>query len=300
MQRIGRKAIALLLCLTIFAPMSVASADVQGVVGDILKLTTAQALFAKLAPMLGLGPPKTKEQKEQEKQEKEEKKAEKETKKELKEIKKAEKAAKKEAKPEDWPVMKMAMNGSPQAQCIVSYAYLTGQEMPKSKVEALIWQNIAAQQNAQLVKNFLPPEYGQKKLKLAQLYGIAGRRAHAGQYVKQDFKEAVAWSNMGAAEKDTMAIAYLASAYYTGRGVAQDYKAAISYANQAKKDPLALQVLADAYRYGNGVKQDQEKSAHYERYRQLVIDKQNAEAKERALKRNANKIKAGKLNGIVR
>ena len=300
MQRIGQKTVAFLICLTLLAPMPIANADAREVISDVLKITSAQVLFAKLAPMLGLTPPKTKEQKEAEKQEKEEKKKEKELKKELKELEKAKKEEKKQAKPEDWPVMKMAMKGNPQAQCIVSYAYLTGQELPKSKVDALIWENIAAQQNKELVKHFIPPEYGKKKLKLAQVYAIAGRRAHTGQYVEQDYKEAVAWSTMGAEQKNIAAMAYLASAYYTGRGVSQDYKAAILYANQAKKDPLALQVLADAYLYGNGVPQDPERSAHYERYRKMVIEKKSDAEREKALKRNDKNLKAGKLDGIVR
>ena len=300
----ARIILSLFLCLCLL-PLS--SAKVYGgTAEDILKAVAAQALFAKIAPIIGLAPKKTDEQKAQEKQEKEQKKEKKEMEKEQKALDKAKQApAAKDGKVNEIPshmdlVVEWANKGDVQAQCILSYAYATGQRVPKNLEQAQKWQQKAAAQNATLVKFFIPPEYGKKKVSLPKLFSIAGRRSHVGQYVKQSVDDAVRWCAMAAEEKDSDGVSYLASAYYTGRGIKQDYKNALFCANLTKKNPLSLHVLIDAYRTGNGVEQSLEKSEYYRKYLDLVVDKKRNKQKEKLLRKYEKEIEAGELYGIVR
>ena len=298
MRSIPLKAASVFLCLCLLLPMPSVHADAKSVMGDMLKIAGAQVILAKLGPLLGLGPKKSDEEKAKEKKEKEKKKEEK---KEQKEMAKAEKEKAKEDKVTHIElVQQWAEKGDVQAQCILSYAYLTGQRVPKDRNMAIIWQNKAADQNIPLVKNFLPLKYNQKVVPIEQLFSLAGRRSHAGQYVEQNVKDAVRWSTLGAEEKDPTAIAYMGSAYYTGRGVAQDYKKALACANSTKHDPLSLQVLVDAYLMGNGVEKDPDKSRYYAQYLKLVVNKKRDKEQEKLLKKFEKEIKAGDLYGIVR
>jgi len=283
MKRIAKHLCVAFLSVSILLPMPHACAGAKTTAGDILKMVAAQAIFAKLAPMLGLGPKKSKEQKEKEKAKEE----------------KAETAAE-DPNTHIGMVKKWAEKGDVQAQCILSYAYHTGQRVPRDPQLAIVWQNRAAQQNIPLVKNFLPVEYGKKVIPLERLFSISGRRSHIGKYVKQDVKDAVRWSKLGAEEKDSMGIAYLGAAHYTGRGLPQDYKKALAYARATDKDPLSLYVLIDAYQFGKGVEKDTEKSEWYARYLKLVVEKKQKKEKDKVYKKYEQEIKAGDLNGIIR
>ena len=96
MRKILKTSGIFILCLVFLAgnPGVVMAKGESTFIKDILKIVTAQAIFAKIAPIIGLGPKKTKEQKAQEKKEKEEEKKD-------KEIAKAEKAANKKEKADD-------------------------------------------------------------------------------------------------------------------------------------------------------------------------------------------------------
>ena len=294
--------LCLFLCLCLLAPARVYG----GTVEDVLKVVAAQALFAKVAPIIGLGPKKTDEQKAQEKKAKEEKKEKKEMEKAQKLLDKAKKApAAKDGKVNTVPshmdlVIEWANKGDVQAQCILSYAYATGQRVPKNPELALEWQKKANEQNKALVKFFIPTEYGKKKVPLEKLFSLSGQRSHVGQFVAQSFDDAVRWCAMAAAEKEAGGVSYLASAYYTGRGVKQDYKNALFCANLTKKNPLSLHVLIDAYRVGNGVDKNLEKSEYYRKYLELVVDKKRTKEKEKLLRKYEKEIEAGELYGIVR
>lgn len=303
MRRIAKIGGIMFLCLTLVFPPTVAKAEPFKVtVKDILKIMAAQAIFAKIAPMIGLGPKKTDEQKKQEKKEKEQKKKDKELEKAKKEQAKEENAEDAVDNPETHmgKVRQWAEKGDVQAQCILAYAYETGQRAPQDRNMAIIWQNRAAKQNVPLVKHFLPPEYGLNVVPLSTLFAISGRRSHLGQYVKQDIKDAVRWSNLGAEEKEPMAIAYLASAYYTGRGMPQDYKKAVALAKASDRDPLSLHILIDAYLFGRGVDKDEEQSEKYAKYLKLVVEKKAKKQKDAAYAKYKKMIEAGDLNGIVR
>ncbi|MBQ1915681.1 MAG: sel1 repeat family protein [Selenomonadaceae bacterium] len=262
----------------------------------ILEITGAQLLAEALAPVFGLGPKKTDEEKQKDK---EMEKAQKEQEKEEKKAEKDGTAVEDPTTPIGM-VKEWAEKGDVQAQCILSYAYETGQKVPKDPNLAMIWQNRAADQNIPLVKNFLPLEYGKKVIPLARLFAISGRRSHVGQYVDQNVKDAVRWSQLGADEKDTMAIAYIASAYYTGRGMPQDYKKAIELAKSSDKDPLSLEVLIQAYQWGNGVDKDQAMSDRYARYLKTVVERNQQKEKDKMYKKYEKEIKAGDLYGIIR
>ena len=304
------------LCICILMPVPCAARGakarhaVEDTAKDILKIAGAQMvaemLMPILGPLLGLGPKKTDEEKQQEKQKKEEKKENKEMEKAQKEMEKQEKKAEEDGTAVDDPtthigmVKQWAEEGDVQAQCILSYAYEPGQRVPKDPNMAMIWQNRAADQNIPLVKNFLPLEYGKKVIPLERLFAISGRRSHVGQYVEQNVKDAVRWSQLGAEEKDTVAIAYIASAYYTGRGIPQDYKKAIELANATRKDPLSLEVLIQAYQWGNGVDRDQAKSDRYAKYLKLVVERNQQKERDKVYKKYEKEIKAGDLYGIIR
>ena len=294
--------LSIFLCLCLLAPARVYG----GTVEDVLKIVAAQALFAKVAPMIGLGPKKTDEQKAQEKKAKEEKKEKKEMEKEEKKQEKAKAApAAKDGEVHDIPshmdlVVDWAKKGDVQAQCILSYAYDTGQRVPRDRQQALRWQKKASEQNEALVKFFIPVEYGKKKVPLPKLFSLAGKRSHVGQFVQQSYDDAVRWCAMAAAEKDAEGVSYLSSAYYTGRGIKQDYKNALFCANLTKKNPLSLHVLIDAYRTGNGVEKSLEKSEYYRKYLELVVDKKRDKEKEKLLRKYEKEIEAGEFYGIVR
>ena len=122
-----------------------------------------------------------------------------------------------------------------------------------------------------MVENFIPLEYHGKKVKLSRLYGIAACNSQIGNYVVINFDDVIKWAELGASENDTLSLAVLGAAYYTGRGVRQDYKQALEYLKSAKNEPLALQLLADAYAKGNGVDKNPQKSKFYSNYLKLVI-----------------------------
>ena len=301
MKRISKISLIFLISMCILIPAPCASAKAK-VAKEILEIAGAQIIVGLIGPLFGLGPKKTKEQKEKEAKEKKEKKQEKEIEKAAKEKMKAEKAQDAAKNPETHISMvnKWANEGDVQAQCIMSYAYHTGQRVPKDDNEAISWQIRAQKQNAPLVKNFIPLEYGKKVVPLERLFAISGRRSHVGQYVDQNVKDAVRWSQMGAEEKDTVAIGYMAAAYYTGNGMPQDQKKAVEVALTAEKDPLSLKILIDAYQFGKGVERDTKKSEHYAKYLELVIDKKRDKEKEKTYKKYEKEIKAGELYGIVR
>ncbi|MBR1728028.1 MAG: sel1 repeat family protein [Selenomonadaceae bacterium] len=227
----------------------------------------------------------------------EEKAAAKEEKQIKKQMKKLAKAYKIEnaAKVAEW-----AEGGDVQAQCILSYAYTTGQRFKKDRIVALNWQNKAAEQNIELVSNFIPKEYGDKKIDLSKLFGLAAYRSHDGKFVDQNFDEAVKWADLGAKELNEQSLAYLGSAYYTGRGMIQDYKKAISYLKLAGEEPLALELLSDAYAKGNGVDQNADLSKFYYSYLRLVRNPKLHKEELKILRKNRKKIESGELTGIVR
>ena len=202
---------------------------------------------------------------------KEERAAEKEANKEFDLQKKREKELAKVArrtnilKVEQW-----AKNGDVQAQLILSYAYSTGQRVDRNKKSAVELQGKVAATNSDLVKNFIPIEYAYQKVKLPRLYGLAACRSQIGQYVDQNFDDAVRWAELGASEFDTLSFAIIGSAYYTGRGYRQDYKKAIDFLKKAKDEPIALSLLSDAYAKGNGVDKDLNKSKFYADYLESV------------------------------
>ena len=202
----------------------------------------------------------------------EEKAAEKQANKEFKLQQKREKELAKIArrtnilKVEDW-----ANKGDVQAQMILSYAYSTGQRVDRNKKLAAQWQDKVAAGNEDLVKNFIPLEYLYTKVKLPRLYGLAACRSQIGQYVPQNFDDALRWAELGASEFDTLSFAILGSAYYTGRGVRQDYKKALEFLKKAGDEQIALALLSDAYAKGNGVDKDLEKSKFYADYSKSVV-----------------------------
>ncbi len=302
MKRIARIFAISFLSICLLIPAPCASAKASDVAKDILKIAGAEIIVGMLGPLFGLGPKKTKEQKEKEKQEKKEKKQDKEIEKAAKELMKAEKAKDALDNPETHisMVKKWADDGDVQAQCIMSYAYYTGQRVPRDETMAMIWQSRAAKQNIPLVKNFIPIEYGKKVVPIERLFALSGRRSHVGRYVDKNVKDAVRWSQMGADEKDIVAIGYMAAAYYTGNGMPQDQKKAVEFAKTAEKDPLSLHILIDAYQFGRGVERDTKKSDRYAKYLKLVIDKKRDKLKARTYKKYDKDIKAGDLYGIVR
>lgn len=274
-------AAVLCVCLLIRVPTAQA-ADAKEILEKVGK---AIAVIALVGPLLGIGGKKSPEEK---------KKAE--EKKEQKELDKAFADANLKQ------VMEWAeKDKDPQAQCILSYAYLTGQGVPQDRNMAVIWQNRAADQNIQLVKNFIPPEfYDRKQITLAELYALAGRRSHMGKYVEQSYDDAVRWSTLGANQKNPAALAYMGAAYYTGRGATQDFDKAIACLQAADKEPLAMQMLSMAFGDGNGVKKDLAMSQHYEDYLKLVQEKKLKQHKDMVLQKYDKQIKEGDLYGIVR
>ncbi|MBO6303637.1 MAG: sel1 repeat family protein [Selenomonadaceae bacterium] len=296
MRKILKTGGIFILCLAFLAgnPGVVMAKGESTFIKDILKIVTAQAIFAKIAPIIGLGPKKTKEQKAQEKKEKEEEKKD-------KEIAKAEKAANKKEKADDavdnpdtriGKVKKWAEAGDVEAQCIMYYAYEKGNRAPQNHEQANKWKQKALKQNEDLVNEFIPNVYFDNDVPMGRLFALAGRRAHLGFYVKQDVKDAIRWSTLGAEEKDPMAISYIASAYYTGRGMPKDVKRAVQLAESTYKEKLSLYILIDAYKKGRGVKQDIDRSEKYEKYLKLVYPKSENKAKEARQKAVRDAMKA--------
>ena len=211
--------------------------------------------------------------------------AEKEIKKADKLKKKQEKAVRKAAKQMNIKTVEAWANaGDVQAQMILSYAYQRGLSVDKNLALSAEWKARAQKLNPEYVKNFMPSEYYGKRLQLAKLYGIAAYRAQVGYYVKPNFDNAVSWAELGASEQDTMSLSLLGSAYYTGRGVRQDYNAAMEYFKLSQDEPLTLTLLSDAYAKGHGVEKDLKKSKLYSDYLNLVrkdkIDKQKAKGEK--------------------
>ncbi len=195
---------------------------------------------------------------------------EKAAKKDEKLLKKREKKIDKAAKKNDFQkVIARAEGGDVQAQIILAYAYWTGQRTKKHFDKSAEWKEKAFAQDEYLTENFIPKKYGKKKIKLAELYGLAAHHAH----FKNRFDDSVFWAEMGAAENNRLSLAYLGAAYYTGRGVGQDYKMAIDFLKRAGDEPLALKLLSDAYEKGNGVEKDLKKSKIYFDYLNLLKQK---------------------------
>ena len=186
-------------------------------------------------------------------------------------------------------VEQMAADGDIQAQVILYYAYSTGQHVKRNEETAATWKATVEKTNAPLLENFIPVAYHKKKkVPLQQLYGFAACHSQIGEYVPVNFDDAVTWAQLGASENDPLSLAVLGSAYYTGRGLPQDYKKAIEYFKRADEEPIALYLLSDAYANGNGVDKDLAKSKFYADYAKLVrqpkIDKQTAKNMKRLKK----------------
>lgn len=196
-----------------------------------------------------------------------------------------EKAAKKEAKLEKkrakqilkaagnaniQKVMEWSENGDIQAQIILAYAYRKGERVKTSYKKSDEIRAKISTKNKHLLENFIPSEYGNKKVPLPRMYGLAAYHAHLKDYAEATENDAIRWAELGASENDSLSLAYLGSAYYTGRGVAQNYTMAIDYLKRAGKEQLALQLLSDAYAKGNGVDKDLKKSKLYADYSDLL------------------------------
>lgn len=220
----------------------------------------------------------------------EEKAAEKQANKEYKEQKKREKEIAKAAKKENFQkVMQWAEEGDIQAQMILSYAYHHGLQVKHSYKLSDEWKAKAAEENAVYVENFIPTEYYGKRMTLRQMYGIAAYRAQVGIYVKPNFENALKWAELGALELDPASLAFMGSAYYTGRGVKRDYKIAMDYFKKSPDEPLTLLLLSDAYAKGNGVEKDPQKSKIYADYLRLVRQAKIDKQKEKILKKKEQK-----------
>ena len=190
-------------------------------------------------------------------------------------------------------LMEWAEGGDVQAQLILSYAYATKQRVPKKnrKVLAVEWRNKAAEANEELAANFLPIEFYKKEAPLERLFGLSACRSLIGDYVEQNFDDAVRWGLLGESEYDELSMAVVGAAYYTGRGFNQDYKKAVEYFKRAGEEPIALYHLSDAYLNGNGVDQDLKKAKFYSDYMNLVskakIDKYRAKMQRKKDKKDA-------------
>ena len=208
---------------------------------------------------------------------------------EMQEAKQQKKQAKKIAKMARGANLKVvetwANEGDVQAQMIMYYAYAHGLSVKKNLKTAAEWRAKAERTNAVYARNFIPATFYSKKIPLARLYGIAAYRAQVGIYLKPNFDDAVRWAELGESEQDTLSLSFLGSAYYTGRGVRKDYKAAIDYFKKSSDEPLSLTLLSDAYAKGNGVEKDLKKSKFYADYltyvRQAKIDQQKAKGEKR-------------------
>ena len=79
-----------------------------------------------------------------------------------------------------------------------------------------------------------------------------------GRGVPQDYAAAVSWYRKAAEQGRAYAQGALANMYYFGRGVPQDYAAAVSWCRKAadQGDPFAMSLLGNMYARGLGVPQD--------------------------------------------
>ena len=200
---------------------------------------------------------------------------EKAAKKEAKLEKKRAKQIAKQAKKNNFvKLQQMADEGDVQALIILAYAYEKGEQgMKRLPKMVKVLKSKAAKKAPDLVENFIPTEYGKRRIQLSRMYGLAASHARLRDYPGATDDDTIKWAEMGVAEQDSLSLAILGAAYYTGRGVGQDYKVAVSYFKQAGTDFLALQLLADAYKNGNGVDKDLRKSKIYSDYLQLLKQK---------------------------
>lgn len=178
-------------------------------------------------------------------------------------------------------VEQWAENGDLQAKIIMYYACLTGQHVKHDKKAAELWKASVGTKNKTFLENFIPIEYHKKKkVPLQQFYGFAACNSQLGKNVPVNYDDAVRWAQLGASENDPLSLAVLGTAYYTGRGLRQDYAKAVEFFKRAGDEPIALFLLSDAYAHGNGVDKDLEKSRFYADYLKLIrqpkIDEQTA------------------------
>lgn len=176
-------------------------------------------------------------------------------------------------------VEKWAQAGDLQAQIILYYAYSTGRGVKRNDATAANWRRAVGKEHETFLENFIPIQYHDRaKMPLVKFYGFAACHAQLGDYIPVSYEDAVRWAQLGASENDPLSMAVLGSAFYTGRGIGQDYKKAIEYFKRAHEEPIALYHLSDAYARGNGVDRDLDKSKFYADYYRLVrqpkIDKQ--------------------------
>ncbi len=179
-------------------------------------------------------------------------------------------------------VMEWSENGDIQAQIILSYAYRKGERVKTSYKKSDELREQIAKKNKHLLENFIPSEYGKKKVPLPRMYGLAAYHAHLKDYAEATESDAIRWAELGASENDSLSLAYLGSAYYTGRGVAQNYEMAIDYLKRAGQEQLALQLLSDAYAKGNGVDKDLKKSKLYSDYSDFLKQKKNSKKSKKS------------------
>ncbi len=172
-----------------------------------------------------------------------------------------------------------------QAQMILSYATRTGQRVHRDKKHAQELEDKVTAVNPDLVKNFIPIEYGKKKVELSRLYGLAACRSQIGQYVTMNFDDAIRWAQLGVSEEDTLSMAVMGSAYYTGRGVRQDYKKAIEFFMQSRNEPISLYLLSEAYAKGNGVDKNLEQSKFYADYLKMITQPKIDKKRDKNLKK---------------
>lgn len=97
-----------------------------------------------------------------------------------------------------------------------------------------------------------------KKATLVLLYTQAGLDAFKGRFAPKSDESAVVWWEIAEPCGDLEARALLGTAYYTGRGIGQDYQKAAQYLKSAAAagQPLAEYTLGKAYLAGNGVKKN--------------------------------------------
>ena len=178
-------------------------------------------------------------------------------------------------------VEQWAQEGDLQAKIIMYYACSTGQHVKHDEKAAAQWKASVGKDNETFLANFIPIEYHKKKkVPLQMFYGFAACNSQLGENVPLNYDDAVRWAQLGASENDPLSLAVLGSAYYTGRGLRQDYAKALELLKRAGDEPIALALLSDAYANGNGVDKDLEKSRFYADYLKLIrqpkIDEQTA------------------------
>ena len=159
--------------------------------------------------------------------------------------------------------------------------------MPKKNRKALAveWHDKASETNPELAADFLPIEYYRKEVPLERLFGLAACRAQTGHHVEVSIDDTIRWAQLGESEYDTLSLAVVGTAYYTGRGFDRDYEKAIEYFKRAGDEPIALYHLSDAYANGNGVERDLKQAKFYADYLRLVsqaeLDKRRAKMQKK-------------------